>query len=201
MTVWVTYFVNCSEKLTITSKYFRSPFGRPFVKWFALCYRSVVCLSCLSVTSVYCSQTVRWIKMKLGMKVGLSLGYIVLDGDSAPPPQRVTAPQFSADVCCGQMAGCIKMPLGTEVGLSPGDIVLDGDSSPKKGGQQTPTSRPILWPNSCMDQGATWYEGRSRPRPRCVRWGPSSSPSRKGHSPQLSAHVYCGQTVTHLSYC
>ena len=27
--------------------YVRPIFGRPFVKWFALCYRSVVCLSCL----------------------------------------------------------------------------------------------------------------------------------------------------------
>ena len=25
--------------------------------------------------------------------------------------------------------------------------------------------------------------------------------SPKGHSPQFSAHVYCGQTVAHLSYC
>jgi len=35
--------------------------GRPFVKWFALCYRTVVCpicLSVLSVTLVYCGQTV-----------------------------------------------------------------------------------------------------------------------------------------------
>jgi len=24
---------------------------------------------------------------------------------------------------------------------------------------------------------------------------------QKGHSPQFSAHVYCGQTVAHLSYC
>ena len=23
----------------------------------------------------------------------------------------------------------------------------------------------------------------------------------KGHSPQFSAHVYCGQTVAHLDYC
>ena len=29
------------------------------------------CLSCLSVTLVYCGQTVAWIKMKLGMQVGL----------------------------------------------------------------------------------------------------------------------------------
>ena len=41
-------------------------------------------LSCLSVTLVYCGQTVGWIKMKLGMQVGLVSGHIVLDGDLAP---------------------------------------------------------------------------------------------------------------------
>ena len=69
-------------------------FGRPFVKRFGLCYRTVVCLSVLSLTLVYCGQTVGWIEMKLGRKVGLSLGHIVLDGDPAtlrrgtasPPP-------------------------------------------------------------------------------------------------------------------
>jgi len=44
------------------------------------------CLSVLSVTLVYCGQTVGWIKMKLGMEVVLSSGHIVLDGDLAPPP-------------------------------------------------------------------------------------------------------------------
>ena len=42
------------------------------------------------VTLVYCEQTVGWIKMKLGMEVGLSPGHIVLDWDPAPP-KRVTA--------------------------------------------------------------------------------------------------------------
>ena len=42
-------------------------------------------LSCLSVMLVYCGQTVRRIKMKLGMPVGLGSGHIVLDGDAAPP--------------------------------------------------------------------------------------------------------------------
>jgi len=49
------------------------PFGRPFVKRFALCYRSVVLSVCLSVTLVYCGQTVGRIKTKLGMQVGLEL--------------------------------------------------------------------------------------------------------------------------------
>ena len=35
-------------------------------KWFALCYRTVVCLSCLSVTLMYCGQTVGWIRMPDG---------------------------------------------------------------------------------------------------------------------------------------
>jgi len=34
---------------------------------------------------VYCGQTVGWIKIKLGTEVGLGPGYIVLDGDPAPP--------------------------------------------------------------------------------------------------------------------
>jgi len=45
-------------------------------------------------------------------EAGLGPGHIVLDGDSAPLPQRSTArSQFSAHVCCGQTAGWIKMPL------------------------------------------------------------------------------------------
>ena len=34
---------------------------------------------------VYCGQTARWIKMPLGMKVGLGPGHIVSDRDPAPP--------------------------------------------------------------------------------------------------------------------
>ena len=81
-------------------------FGRPFVKRFALCYRTVVCLSVcpvlsvLSVALVYCGQTVVWIKMPLGMEVScLGPGHIVLDGDRGPP--KGTAPKFSAHVYCG----------------------------------------------------------------------------------------------------
>jgi len=47
-----------------------------------------VCLSVLSVTLVYCCQTVGWIKMKFGLQVGLGPGHIVLDGDPASPPLK-----------------------------------------------------------------------------------------------------------------
>ena len=59
-------------------------FGRPFVKRFALCYQTVVCLvlSCLvlSVTFVHSGQTVGRIRMKVGKQVGLGLGHTVLGG-------------------------------------------------------------------------------------------------------------------------
>jgi len=52
------------------------------------------CLSVLSCLSV-CDVGVIWIKMKLGMEVGLGPGHSVLDGDPAPPPKkRGTAPNF-----------------------------------------------------------------------------------------------------------
>ena len=64
---------------------------------------SVRCLSvpsvlsvCLSVTLVYCGQTVGRIKTKLGMQVGLGPGHTVLDGDPLPPPLNGHSPQFSA---------------------------------------------------------------------------------------------------------
>ena len=55
-----------------------------------------VCLSfCpsvrLSVTLVYCGQTVGWIKMPLGTEVDLGPGHIVLDGDPSCPTERGTA--------------------------------------------------------------------------------------------------------------
>jgi len=53
-----------------------------------------VCPVCLSVTLVYCGQTVGWIKIQLGMQVGLDPGHIMLDGDPVPPPKTGTAPNF-----------------------------------------------------------------------------------------------------------
>ena len=70
---------------------------RPFVKRFALRYRTAVCpvlsvclsvcLSVLSVTLVYYGQTVGWIKMKVCMKVGLGPRHIVLGEDPVPLPK------------------------------------------------------------------------------------------------------------------
>jgi len=86
-----------------------------------------------------------WIKMPIGMELGLGPGdFIVLDGDPATPsPKGGGAPKFSAHVYCGQTAGWTKMVLGMEI--RQGDFALDGDPAPapKGGGAPVPNFRPI----------------------------------------------------------
>ena len=41
----------------------------------------------------------------------------------------------------------------------------------------------VLWPNGWMDQDATWYGGRNRPRRRCVRWGLSFLQRKRAKKP------------------
>jgi len=76
-----------------------------------------------------------------------------------------------------------------------GHTVLDGDPAPlPKKAAEPPIFGPcLLWPNRWMDKDGTWHGGGPRSRPHCARWGPSSPPKR-GHNPQFSAHVYCDQT-------
>ena len=57
---------------------------------------------CLSVTFVYCGQTVGWIKMPLSTEVGLGLGDIVLDGDPAPLTESGTT--LFCPLCSGTVA-------------------------------------------------------------------------------------------------
>jgi len=83
---------------------------------------------------------------------------------------------------CGQTVGRIKMKLGKQVGLGPGHIVLEGDSAPSL------QKRPNGW----MDQDGTEVDlGQGD----IVLDGDPASPPHKGHSPQFSAHVCCGQTA------
>jgi len=81
-------------------------------------------------------------------------------GPSSPTQKGDRAPQFSAHVCDGQTAGWIKIPLGTEINLGPGDVVLDGSQLPLKGTQPPVFGPCLLWPNSWMDEDATWYGSR-----------------------------------------
>jgi len=97
-----------------------------------------VCLSVLSVTLVYCGQTVGRIKMKLGLQVGLGPGHIVLDGDPALPPPKGHSPLPPI------FGPRLLWPNGWMdedadwYGSRPRHIVLDGVPAPAKGAQQPP---------------------------------------------------------------
>ena len=109
-------------------------FGRPFVKRFAILSDRClsVYLSCpvLSVTSVYCGQTVGRIKMKLGMQVGLDHGHIVLDGTQLTPPQRTQPPNFQPMSVAAKRLDELKRHLVWSIGRCPVDFVLDEDPAP-----------------------------------------------------------------------
>ena len=93
------------------------------------------------------------------------------------------------------------MPLGMGVGFSPRGLCFCTRWGPtllrQRGLSPLVFSPCLLQPYGCMDQDATWYGGRRRPRGHCVRWGPSFAVPKKGAEPppQFSAHVYCGQTA------
>jgi len=59
----------------------------------------------------------------------------------------------------------------------------------------------VLWPNGWMDQDETWQEGRSRPRPHCVRspsstMRPAHTPTKKKAQPPIfGPRLSCAQTV------
>jgi len=140
--------------------------------------------------------------MPLGMEVGLGRGDILLDGDPFPPEKRGhSMPQVLAHVF-GQTAGWIKMPLGMGRPRPRPHCVTSGPSPhPEEGAQQPPNFHPVSNVAKRMDGSRCGYGGRPQPWPHCVRWGPAPLP-RKGHSsPLFLAHVYCGQTVTHLTNC
>jgi len=78
------------------------------------------------------------------------------------------------------------MKLDMEVVIGPGHIVLA--LFPKTGTAPPPIFGPsLLCPNGWIDQDATWYGGRPRPKRHCVRLGLSSPIRKRRQSPLLWA--------------
>ena len=86
-----------------------SIFGRPFIKRFALCYRSVVCPVC-NVRALWPNG---WMDQDETWRAGTPGPWLhcVRWGPSSPSPKGAQPTQFSAHICCSQMAAWIKMPL------------------------------------------------------------------------------------------
>ena len=122
----------------------------------------------LSVTLVYCGQTIGCIKMPLCTEVGLGPGDIVLDGDLAPPQKKGTGalPHFATHVYCGQPVGWIKMPLGRQVDL--GLVRRRPSPPPRKDGQPPSTFGPcLLWANVRSSQQLLGSCSSFLPKIRC----------------------------------
>jgi len=84
-------------------------FGQPFVKRFGLCYRSVVCLSVLSVCDVGVLWPNGWMDQDETWHGGMPRPRrhcVRWRPSSSPPPQKRKgaqhSPQFSAHVYCVQ---------------------------------------------------------------------------------------------------
>ena len=100
-------------------------------------------LSCLSVTLVYCGQTVGWIKMKRSTEVGLGPGHIVLDGDPAPL-KGAQPPIFGP--CLLWSNGWMDQDAtwyGGRPQPRPHCVRWGPSSPPKKGGTAAPSFQPM----------------------------------------------------------
>jgi len=106
------------------------------------------------------------------------------------PPLKGHSPHFRPMFVVASRLDGLRIPL---VGLDPGDFVFDGDQPtryPQKKGTSNPTQFLAQVYCGQTAEDATWYGSRARPRPQCIRWGPSSP--RKGHSsPLFLAYGYC----------
>jgi len=83
---------------------------------------------------ICCGQMAAWIKVSLGMELGLGQGDFVLDGDHAPPPQKGAEPPI--------FGRCLLRPNGwmDEAGTwhggiasDQGDFVLHGSREKRRG--------------------------------------------------------------------
>jgi len=119
---------------------------------------------------VYCGQTAVCIRIPLDTEVGLSLSDIVLDGDPAPPRLRGTAHSFRPMSVVAKRLDGIRCHLVWRYASAQATLCSMGTHSPaEKGHSPYPRFGPcLLYPNGWLDQDATWYRGKPRPRRRCI---------------------------------
>jgi len=157
------------------------------------------CLSVMSLCSV-CDVGVLWPNGWMHQRATCYGGrprrrpHCVRWGRSSFPQKGHSSPKFSTHVGCGQTSGWIKMSLATELCLGPGHLMLHGDPAP-------PKDRNPQFSATRMDQDVTWYASIGHV-PGDIVLDADSAPQRKAtQHPHFSSHVYCCQTIAHLSNC
>ena len=175
-------FYEICAKTTGTQK--STILGIPFVKRFALCYRTVLlsvlsCLSCLFVSGVLwpngsTEQDETW-------HAGTSRPWPhCVRREPSSSHQRGTAPPIFGPYLL-RINGCMGQDATWYEGRPRPKrlcVTWGPRPSPKRG-----RSRPcLLWPNGWMDRDGTWHGGSLSPGD-CVRWGPSPFPKRRQSPP------------------
>jgi len=142
---------------------------------------------------VYCGQTAGWIKMTLGMEVGLGPGHIVLGGEPAPIPNNGVEPPIFGPFLLSPN-GWINQD-GTWHGGGPWTkphCARWGPSSPPpKRGHTSQFSAHFYCRQSagCIKMPLGMDVGD------IVLDGDPASPPLKGHSRQFLSNVRCGRTT------
>ena len=107
----------------------------------------------------YCGQTALWIKMALGMEVGLGPVHIVLDGDTAPPRKgdRAQKNKIPPNFIVAKLLDASRCHLVWRWASAQATLCQMGNSPyPKRGGAPPNFGPCLLWPNGWMDEDATW---------------------------------------------
>jgi len=127
-------------------------FGRPFVKWFTLCYWTIV-LSCLSVCDVGVLWPNSWMDQDKTWHRGgpRPRPHCVRWGPASPTPQKRAQPPIFGLCLLWPNGWMDQDALGTKVDLSPGHIVLDGDPAPPERG----TAATLFVADVCCGQTVT----------------------------------------------
>ena len=131
-----------------------SIFGRPFLKRFALCYQTVVCLP---VTLVYCRQMLRRIKMTWRACRPRPWPHCVRWRPSSPTPKAHSPPIFGPYPL--RPNGCIDQDATWYNGGRPRPRRLCdrwGPRSPPQKGGRAPNFRPMFIVAKRLDE-SRWY--------------------------------------------
>jgi len=146
---------------------------------------------CQFSAHVYCGQTAGWIKVALGIEVGLGPTRLCKMGTQLPSPKvGQILPIFSPFLLWPNGCGWMHQGATWHGGRpQPRQVCVKWGPSPtpQKWAEPPIFSPRFLWPNGCMDQDTTWYGGD------IVLDGDPAPPPLKGHSPQFSVSVHCGQ--------
>jgi len=119
----------------------------------------------------------------------------VLDGDPGPPPNF--RPMSVIAKRLDELRRHLVWKLASAQATRPHRVRWGyrPNSSPEKKSYPPPIFGPcLLWPNGWIDRDATWHGGINFDPSDVVLEG-VAAPPEKGHSPQFSVHVHCGQTA------